>query len=315
MPRPIVVVGSINLDLVFNVDRLPVPGETLLGAEFKSHPGGKGANQAGAVARLGYPVYMVGRLGCDSAGGQLRAFLNSAGVNTSFVQTTDASSGTASIYVTPDGQNSIVVAPGANSLVSAADLDGSRELIRGAALVLTQLEIPIETVQRLAEICAAEQVPLVLDPAPARQLDPDLLSRIAWITPNEVEASQLCRFSQEEAVELPDGIAQALLACGPRNVLLKMGEHGCFVAGAGLGTAIPSFEVHAVDTTAAGDAFNGAFAVALARGAGAVEAAQFASAVAAISVTRPGALPSMPTPKEVEVFLEERSRAQKELAL
>lgn len=316
MSQPIVIVGSINLDLVFTAARLPLPGETLLGAAFQSHPGGKGANQAGAVARLGHPAFLIGRLGRDAFAEQLRSFLRSAGVDTSCVLASDASTGTAGITVTPGGQNSILVASGANALVSPADIDAHRDLIRSAALVLTQLEIPLPTVRHLAEICEADQVPLLLDPAPAQFLDRDLLRRVAWITPNEVEAAQLHSFSQAETVRTPQQLADLLLAHGPRNVLLKLGERGSYLATAsGLRAPIPAYPVQPVDTTGAGDAFNGAFAVALARGSHPEQAAQFASAVAAISVTRPGALPSIPTLQEVESFLSQRSHAPQEHAL
>lgn len=311
--RPIVVVGSINIDLVVRVDRLPMPGETLLGGDFQSHPGGKGANQAAAVARLGHPVSMIGRVGRDSFGEELRGHLNRAGVDTSFVRSTEGSSGTANIAVTRDGQNSIIVAPGANALLTAEDLDANVELIRRASLVLAQLEIPMATIERLAELCARENVPLILDPAPAQFLSRSLLEKVAWITPNEVEAAQLEDFGLELT---PGEIAAKLLALGPHNVIVKLGERGSFVATAdGVRATVAGCEVRAVDTTGAGDAFNGAFAVGLARGMTSVEAAQFASAAAAISVTRQGALPSMPTQAEVDAFIEARTHAQQEFVL
>lgn len=310
--RPIVVAGSINIDLVVHVDRLPAPGETILGADFQVHPGGKGANQAGAVARLGHPVFMIGRVGSDSFGQEMRAHLERAGVDTSFVVNSRAMTGTAVISVTPGGQNSIVVAPGANLLVSPEDVDANAGLIRSASLVLTQLELPIATVQRLAELCGKEGVPLVLDPAPAQALPRELLRTVTWITPNEVEAKQLRAAETSGLQEMAEG----LMGMGPRNVILKLGERGAFLAtGDGLRATVPAYPVHAVDCTGAGDAFNGSFAVAIARGAGPIEAARFASAVAALSVTRAGALPSMPTQREVEAFLEERSHTQQEIAL
>ncbi len=309
--KPIVVVGSINIDLVVKSERLPVPGETILGGEFRSHPGGKGANQAGAAARLGHPVFMIGRVGRDLFGQELLGFLGRAGVDTSFVAPSDTTTGTAIITVTPGGQNSIIVASGANSEVSPEDLDLARGLIRSASLVLAQLEIPMRTVENLAEICAEEQVPLVLDPAPAQVLAPELLRTITWITPNEVEARQLQSFAGAASSPTPKESAEGMLALGARNVVLKLGECGAFLAtAAGLRTAVPAFPVKAVDTTGAGDAFNGAFAVALARGAEPLEAARFASAVAAISVTRHGALPSMPAEPEVDAFLQNRSHME-----
>jgi ribokinase len=310
--RPIVVVGSINIDLVVKVERLPLPGETILGAEFRTHPGGKGANQAGAVARLGYPVFMVGRVGSDTFGEDLLAFLDGAGVNTSCVRRSEGSTGTAAISVTPDGENSIIVAPGANGLVNAADIDDHLDLIRSASVVLAQLEIPPGTVEHLAEVCAREHVPLLLDPAPAQALSPELLRRVSWITPNEVEARQLGGPAEGGSRDT----AEQLMALGVGNVVLKMGEQGVYLATSdGVRRAVPAFPVRAVDTTGAGDAFNGAFAVGLSRGMAAVEAAEFAAAVAAISVTRAGALPSMPSQPEVDAFLEKRLQAQQEFAL
>lgn len=315
--KPIVVVGSINIDLVVRVSRLPAPGETLLGAEFQSHAGGKGANQAAAVARLGYPVSMIGRVGSDGFGQELRAGLEESGVDVSPILTTKASTGTAVISVTPDGQNSIIVAPGANSLVSPEDLDANRELLRHAAVVLAQLEIPMATVHRLAAICAEENVPLMLDPAPAQFLSTELLCNVAWITPNEVEAKQLLNFAGEGAEDKePRGVAESLMRLGPHNVVLKLGERGAYMAtGDGLRAAIAPYAVQAIDTTGAGDAFNAAFAAGMARGAPPVEAAQFASAAAAVSVTRSGALPSMPTQREVDAFLEAHAQTRQEFAL
>lgn len=311
--KPIVVAGSINIDLVVNVQRLPVPGETVSGAEFHTHPGGKGANQAGAAARLGHPVHMIGRVGCDAFGAELRAHLKNAGVNTEAVVETEGASGVALIAVAPHGENNIIVAPGANALLSPEDIELNRALIRSAAVVLTQLEIPLETVEALAAICRKERVPLVLDPAPARALPAELLSRVAWITPNEVEAQQLAGRSRSARGNELRQLAEHLMALGPDNVILKLGERGSYLATMdGLRAAVPSCIVQAADTTGAGDAFNGAFAVALARGSAPLEAAQFASVVAALSVTRHGALPSMPTQAEVDAFLEDR--AQKEFA-
>ena len=304
--RPIVVVGSLNFDLVAYVERLAAPGETLPGLEFESHPGGKGANQAAAVARLGYPVYMMGRVGSDAFGAELRNSLERAGVDTTYISTSSGSSGVALIAVSSDGEDSIIVVPGANALFGPEDLDSNLELIRGASLVLTQLEIPFATVDHLAEICEEAGVPLILDPAPARPLPRELLRRAAWITPNEVEARQLSgrdvSANDEDALR---SLAEHLIKQGPANVLLKLGERGSYLAmQGGCRTVIPACAVRAVDTTGAGDSFNGAFAVALARGATPTEAAKFASAASALSVTRRGAQSSMPTQAEVNAFLD-----------
>ena len=173
--KPVVVVGSINIDLVANAERIPVEGETVLGKDFQIHPGGKGANQAVAVARLGYPVQMIGRLGDDAFGAQLREDLQRAGVDVTGVATTPGTSGVAVIVVAEKGENCIVITPGANDLLTPDDLDANLEILRAAGIVLTQLEIPMRTVEHLAKICAREGLPLILDPAPARELPSSLL--------------------------------------------------------------------------------------------------------------------------------------------
>lgn len=309
----IVVVGSLNLDLVVQVARIPTVGETIMGEAFQMHPGGKGANQAAEIARLDYPVKMIGRVGSDGFGKVLRGNLNSLGVDTGAVAVSECSSGVAMIVVQEDGDNSIIVAAGANARLSPDDLDSHIGLIRNAELVLTQLEIPIETLEHLAAVCEREQVPLIVDPAPVHPLSRQFLKRIEWLTPNETEAQQLrgSKTSASSQADLRD-LAEELMAMGPKNVILKLGERGAYLATqGGIRVAVPAYRVEAVDTTAAGDAFNGALAVALARGSGPKDAVQFATAAAAISVSRHGATPSMPTRAEVEAFL----AAPSELAL
>lgn len=306
--KNIVVVGSLNFDLVVQVERIPRVGETVLGAGFQNHPGGKGANQAAEIGRLGFPVHMIGRVGSDAFGKELLESLERLGVDTTAVSVSPGASGIAIIEVQARGDNSIVVAPGANACLSSADLDDNLALFRNASLVLTQLETPIATLEHLAEICEREGVPLILDPAPACDLSSQILHRVSWITPNETEAQ---RFTGDAGVPSSESelceLAEGLMAMGPRNVLLKLGERGAYVATEdGVRAAIPAYPVDAVDTTAAGDAFNGAFAVALARRTGALQAARFATAAAAISVTRHGAIPSMPSLAEVEAFMSAR---------
>ena len=302
MSKPIVVVGSINLDLVAVAAKIPAVGETVLGTDFQTHPGGKGANQAVAVARLGYPVQMIGRLGDDAFGMQLRNHLEKAGVGSEGMATSQGATGVAVIAVSKKGENSIIVAPGANAKLTPQDLEDNLGLIRRAGLVLAQLEIPLETIERLGEICWQEGVPLILDPAPARALPKEVLERAAWFTPNETEAAFYVGGEQDR----PETTAEALFDKGCRGLLLKMGERGVFVAQERSGgRKVPAFPVQAVDSTAAGDAFNGAFAVGLMQGKSPLESARFASAVAAISVTRVGAQPSMPTIVDVESFLKE----------
>jgi ribokinase len=306
----IVVVGSINLDLVAGAARIPAPGETVSGSSFQTFFGGKGANQAVAAGRLGASVHMLGKVGNDVFGPQLRTGLEAAGVNTAAVQAVSGASGVALIATDSAGQNSIIVVPGANGEVTPADLDSHVDSIRGAAIVLTQLEIPLATVEHLASITQRERVPLMLDPAPARALPDTLFRSLDWITPNETET---CILLGKSSLDWKDSTmkdsAEALLKRGVSNVILKLGERGCYLALAnGHREFIPAYKVRAVDTTAAGDAFNGAFATALVRGKDPVRAAEWASAVAAISVTRAGAQPSMPSQAEVDNFLAQNPR-------
>jgi ribokinase len=303
--KTVVVVGSINIDLVSTTSRIPAIGETISGKDFRVHPGGKGANQAVAVGRLGYPVRMIGRIGNDTFGQQLRSNLEGAGVDASGVATSEGTSGVAVILVDDKGDNSIVITAGANALLSPRDLDDNINAIRSAGLVLTQLETPLETIEYLAQLCQREGVPLILDPAPARELPAEFLKKIAWFTPNETEAGFFAdtRYSNEQALD-PAAIASKLKQRGLQGVILKLGSRGAYIACAsGEAHSVPSFPVHAVDSTAAGDAFNGAFATGLMLGKSPLESARFASAAAAISVTRAGAQPSMPSMDEVEQLL------------
>ena len=305
--KPIVVVGSINIDLVASTDRIPVAGETILGHHFQVHPGGKGANQAVAVARLGYPVAMVGRLGDDQFGTQLRAHLKSAGVDTTGIATSHGSSGVAVIMVSASGENSIVVIPGANALVSPQDLYANIDIIRSAGMVLAQFEIPMETVEHLALICTHEGIPLMLDPAPATALPAGLLERVDWFTPNETEAAfYMEQFAHSSLADDPAEIAHGLIASGAQRVVLKLGSRGAYVADSlRSGKLVHTFAVKPIDTTAAGDCFNGAFAVGLMEGRSPAESARFGSGAAAISVTRVGAQPSMPDRAEVQHLLDQ----------
>jgi ribokinase len=299
--KPIVVVGSINMDLVSKARRIPISGETVLATEFKTHLGGKGANQAVAISRLGYPVRMIGKIGSDSFGEKLRSGLQQAGVDTSAVASVEDSSGVAMIVVSPEGDNIIIVTPAANSALRPPDLDAHIEMIRGAQLVLAQLETPLDTIEYLAELCQREGVALMLDPAPSHALSPTMLSRITWFTPNESEAAFYADGNGRESLQ---ETGERLLQQGVRGVVLKLGASGVYLRSQeGLDLQIPAFPVKAVDSTAAGDAFNGAFAVGLARGQSPQESARFAVAAAAVSVTRAGAQPSMPTIDEVDAIL------------
>jgi ribokinase len=309
MQKPIVVVGSINLDLVASTDRIPQVGETVIGRTFTTFFGGKGANQAVAVARLGYPVSMVGNVGNDAFGTQLRDGLAEAGVDTKFVGTVEGSSGTALIITGANGENSIVVVPGANAHVTPKSLERATPLLKHAGFILAQLEIPLETVEYLAELAERNDIPLMLDPAPARELPASLLRRVSWLTPNETETCQLLKTNLDDNEQSANTAADQLLSRGVKNLVLKLGSRGCVIAQESVPKQrVAAFRVNAVDTTAAGDAFNAGFAVALLNGYSALESGVFASAVAALSVTRPGAQPSMPRGDEVEKFLHEHQR-------
>ena len=308
MQKPIVIVGSINLDLVVAADRIPQVGETIIGRTFHTFYGGKGANQAVGVAKLGYPVSLVGNVGSDALGTQLRHGLKEAGVDTSYVNTVEGPSGVALITTGRDGENSIVVVPGANGCLTPEQLEKAETILKCAGFLLAQLEIPLETVEYLAQFAERHDIPLMLDPAPARELSGALLRRLTWITPNETETQTLLKTNLKNSDQGSCEAAEHLLNCGVKNVLLKLGSRGCLIAERKSAKArIPAFSVGAVDTTAAGDAFNAGFAVGLMRGSTVACSAVFASAVAAISVTRPGAQPSMPTGDEVECFLEKYS--------
>lgn len=308
--KKIVVVGSINLDLVASVERMPLTGETIIGKGFSTHPGGKGANQAVCAARLGGDVSIVARLGQDNFAVELRDGLEAAGVHTRSVENVPGPSGTAVILVDSDGSNSIIVSPGANAALGIDDLSSCEELFRDASIILSQLEIPTETVEQLGRIAQRLGVPFLLDPAPALPLSPSLLKTVTWLTPNESECQSLLQSLGHLPEDAGENIsmeesAQYFLDAGVRNVILKLGSRGVYLAGRDvMSTHLPSFSMQAIDTTAAGDAFNGGFAYGLATGGlDPLSAARFANAVAAVSVTRIGAQSSMPQLAEVEELL------------
>lgn len=297
--KPIVTVGSINMDLVSVSDRIPRPGETVIGRTFHANSGGKGANQAVAVARLGYPSILLGMVGEDALGYELLETLKGYGVDTSQVGVAAGSSGTATIVVDAAGENAIVVTPGSNQQVTPAFLESRMETLRSAGMVLAQLEIPLETIAWLADCCATLNIPLMLDPAPAARLPDAVLQKISWFTPNQTEAIFYAggNFSEEETLK-------RLFAMGLQQVVLKQGAEGALLAWAnGRRERVPALPVHPVDTTAAGDAFNGAFSVALMRGQPEPDGARFAAAAAAVSVQRTGAQISLPRYEEVMALL------------
>jgi ribokinase len=301
-PR-IAVAGSLNMDLVVRSPRIPRPGETIIGGEYRHVPGGKGANQAVAAARLGAEVAMVGRLGRDAFGEQLRRNLAAGGVDTAFVlQNAGIATGVALIVVDDTGQNTIVVAPGANMRLSPADVDAAAHAIAGADVLLLQLEIPLDAVIRAAEVAREHGVTVILNPAPARSLPPHLLSMVDVLIPNESEAALLTGLqvdSQSEAEEA----ATALLQLGAGAAVLTLGARGALLAQEGHCQIASAFPVQPVDTTAAGDAFVAGFAVALAEGSTMAGAVRWGNAAGALATTQHGAQPSLPSRAAVEQLL------------
>jgi ribokinase len=301
--RSIVVVGSSNTDMMVRLPRIPRPGETLLGGEFLTAAGGKGANQAVAAARAGGGVRFVARLGRDAFGDQALAGFRREGIDTRCVfRDASAPSGIALIFVGGDGENSIAVASGANARLTPRDVRKAELLICSAAVLVAQLESPLAAVQAAAEIAASAVVPFILNPAPARPLPDALLRLVSVLTPNETEAEALTGIKVSDSA----GAARAcerLRARGVGTVILTLGRRGAFLADAQGQRLIPGFRVKAVDTTAAGDVFNGALAVALAEGKTAADGVRFAHAAAALSVTRLGAQPSAPTRRQIAAML------------
>ena len=298
--KSIVVVGSSNTDMVIQLDHIPRPGETILGGRFVMAAGGKGANQAVAAARAGGDVTFVARVGRDMFGDNVLAGFQKDGIRVDHVLRDKASpSGVALIFVARDGENSIAVASGANGNLSPADVQKARRAIAAASVLVMQLETPLPTVQTAAEIAAQAGVPVILNPAPACPLPDELLKLVSILTPNETEAELLTgiQVTDDATAELA---ADRLLARGVKTVIITLGSRGALVAGDEFHGLVPGFEVKAVDTTAAGDVFNGALAVALARQQPLADAVRFANAAAAISVTRLGAQPSAPKRKEIK---------------
>jgi ribokinase len=301
--KKIVVVGSSNTDMILQSERVPKAGETILGGRFSTAAGGKGANQAVASARAGGDVHFIARLGDDMFGQKALAGFKQDNINTEhvFIDGT-APSGVALIFVADDGENIIGVGPGANSNLSTDDIISAQDTIASADIVLMQLEIPIPTVKKAASIGAQAGAAVILNPAPAQPLSDELLSNISLLTPNESEAELLTGIKIETEKDA-EKAAKALLEKGIQQVIITMGSKGVFVFNADGGQVVSGFEVKPVDTTGAGDVFNGALAVAVAEGKSLQEASVFANAAAALSVTKLGAQPSVPTRAEIEDFL------------
>ena len=296
MQGSVAVVGSLNLDLVIRVAELPGPGETVSGGDLFRNPGGKGANQAVAAARLGRRVAMVGCVGDDQAGHELLASLEAAGVDGSGVRVVEGvPSGTACITVSEDGENQIVVSPGANARLTPDDV-AAAAAVRSAAVTLLQLEVPLETVAAAARTAGGR---VVLNPAPMRALPAELLGRIDVLVPNRVELARLAGGPVPQTVDDAVRLAGRLAA---RAVVVTLGADGVLVVEDGQDGHVPAVPIRPVDTTAAGDAFCGGLADALAGGASLQEAARRAVRVAAAACLRPGAQASLPTPADLEAL-------------
>ena len=292
-PKPIVIIGSINMDLVCRVDRRPLPGETVLGRSFATIPGGKGANQAVAAAKLGGNVHMIGRVGDDDFGRQMLTGLQQHGVVTTHVSTTpNTASGVAMIVVDDSAENSIIVTPGANAAVTPTDIDAAAEVIRHAACVVMQLETPFETIEHAIGLCRKFGVYTILDPAPAAGDLPATFFAVDLLTPNEAEGRLIAGCGDDASHE---AVGRALLDRGVKRVVLKMGRNGSILCERDKPSMHePSFEVNAVDTTAAGDAFTAALAISIAEGWDRTKMLRFANAAGALACTKLGAQPSIP---------------------
>lgn len=307
MQKDIVVVGSLNMDLVVKVSRQPEWGETILGSNFFVSPGGKGGNQAFAASRLGASVAMIGCVGDDMFGHQLLGNLYENGIDTSCIdQVKSESTGIASININLEGDNSIIVAPGANNFVTPDYVRKREAIISQAKIVMVQLEIPLETVIETAKIAKKYNIPLMLDPAPARELPEDLYKLVKYILPNEREISEITGI---EVLDIPTSqeASRKLLTDGVETVLSKLGGSGVVVSTGSQSFTLNGYSVPVVDTTAAGDAFAGAFAAAIVSGKTLVEATKFANAVGALTVTKPGAQASMPDMDEANQFMDTMS--------
>lgn len=302
--RPIFVVGSVNMDIVIPADRLPSAGETFRGGDISFFAGGKGANQACAASRFGGSVRFIGKVGRDPFGASLRQSLGSFDVDHQGLSEDGRPTGMAIITVLPNGENSILLAPGANDAISREAALEHLHAMDAASTLLLQLEVPLETVTAVALAARDRGATVILDPAPVCPLPPELPRALSILTPNQTEAAQLLGRPEWHIQSVDDArhAARDLAHLGSGAVIIKLGSLGCFVRGKDREEHLPGYAVDAVDTTGAGDVFNGALAAALAEGMNLAEAADFANAAAAISVTRPGAQASIPTRQEVEAM-------------
>ncbi len=306
----IVVFGSLNMDLVVNIPRIPKIGETLLGGIFHTYPGGKGANQAVSAARMGAKVSMIGAVGHDSFGKELLNQLDTENINSRFVRVIpETSTGIAVIQVDKNGNNSISVAPGANFCLTNEDITNAFEVIGNFDALIMPLETPIKQVYQCALLASSIGAKVILNPAPAQLLDKKLLKLIDVLIPNEHEIRHLIGDVEITPESDLSALAEKILSYGVDHLIVTLGGKGSILYNSltSDGISIPSYKVKAVDTTAAGDCFVGAFTVALLEGKKLIESVQFASAASALSVTRPGAQSSLPYRQEVNTFMNERN--------
>jgi len=307
MGARIAVVGSLNMDLVVRAPHMPVPGETVIGSDFRTIPGGKGANQAVAAARLGAEVIMIGRVGDDDFGRAQLRNLSELDIDTAHVTVdSEAATGIALITLDTSGQNSIVLAPGANMRLTKEDINAAQGAIVWSDVLVLQLENPLEVVVHAIDIAYAEGVKVILNPAPARPLPKETLAKLDYLIPNESETALLTGIEVANLDSAKEA-AERLREEGVGTVILTLGARGAFLASAEESVHVPGYSVEVVDTTAAGDAFVGGLAVALAQGQNLAEAVRYANAAGALAVTRLGAQPSLPTRQEVEEFMKGRS--------
>lgn len=296
----VVVIGSSNMDMVVRCPELPLPGQTILGSDFVMNPGGKGANQAYAAAKLGAKTQLVARKGNDVFAEQAQRSFAEVGLGTDYiVRDENTASGVALIYVDETGENQIVVVQGANANLSPADVDAAREAIQSAKVMILQLEIPMRTVVHAAKLAAQSDTRVILNPAPARPLPPELLEKVDILIANETEILVLTGVD-EVGMHTAEIACRPLLDAGVNHVITTLGKRGALVNGKNSAARVPGFKVKAVDTTSAGDTFAGALACAMAEGRNLEEAVLFANAAAALSATKPGAQISMPTREEVD---------------
>ncbi len=302
----ITVVGSFSMDLTVTMSQFPKEGQTIIGKKMLKNPGGKGANQCIAAARLGGDTAMIGMVGNDENGAVIKKLFQDEGVDIAHVLTTDKEPTTiALIEIDETGQNKIVVVPAANFVYSVNDLNQIKDVLAETEIVVAQLEMRMDVMEELAKICEEHHIPMILNPAPAAQLSDELLKRVTYLTPNESELSVIADHPVSTLDEIKDS-AQILLNRGVKHVVATLGEKGALIADEDGMRVIEGYCVKAIDTVAAGDSFNGALAKALTDGKNLEEAVRLANAVGALTVTKHGAIPSLPTKEEVEAFLASR---------